>query len=64
MKEQNPVAVFLEKAVKQPEGEKITISQLEYDRLIKDSLMLQALRIAGVDNWEGYHDALDTFLKW
>ncbi len=33
--------------------EMISISKEEYDRLIKDQKLLQALEAAGVDNWEG-----------
>lgn len=36
----------------------VTISRDEYDSLKRDSRMLEALRSAGVDNWEGYDDAL------
>lgn len=39
--------------------ETITISKKEYDSLVKDSEFLQALRAAGVDNWEGYSIAQD-----
>ena len=35
-------------------SETITISKKEYDQLIKDSEFLEALRQAGVDNWDGY----------
>ena len=38
-------------------NESITIDKQEYNRLIKDSLFLEALEGAGVDNWEGYSDA-------
>lgn len=37
----------------------ITISQERYDELIKDSDFLNALRVAGVDNWDGYDFAID-----
>ena len=43
---------------KQPAAQKITISQAEYDQLKQDSLMLEALRAAGVDNWDGYSEAV------
>jgi hypothetical protein len=36
----------------------VTISRAEYDRLKRDSLKLEALIAAGVDNWEGYDDAM------
>lgn len=38
----------------------VTITQEEYDNLLEDSIFLQALSSAGVDNWEGYEDALDA----
>lgn len=37
----------------------ITITKKEYDQLIKDSEFLNALRAAGVDNWNGYSMAYD-----
>lgn len=36
----------------------VTISRAEYDSLKRDSLMLEALEAAGVNNWEGYSDAI------
>jgi len=36
----------------------VTITKLEYDELIEDRKFLNALRMAGVDNWEGYDYAL------
>lgn len=39
--------------------ETITISKKEYDSLIEDSEFLEALRQAGVDNWEGYSYAVE-----
>lgn len=38
--------------------ETVTIPKKEYDELIKDSEFLNALRAAGVDNWDGYSEAL------
>jgi hypothetical protein len=38
--------------------ETVTISKTEYDRLIEDQLILQALYAGGVDNWDGYNDAV------
>lgn len=32
----------------------VTISRDEYDQLIKDQKFLEALRAAGVDNWDGW----------
>lgn len=39
--------------------ENITISKKEYNSLIEDSEFLNALRAAGVDNWDGYSYALE-----
>ena len=39
--------------------ERVTISQDEYDSLKKDSEFLNCLRACGVDNWEGWDDAID-----
>lgn len=38
----------------------ITISRSEYEGLIQSEAKLNALEMAGVDNWEGYSDALAT----
>ena len=35
----------------------VTISKKEYDQLKHDSLFLECLQEAGVDNWEGYYEA-------
>ena len=40
-------------------SENITISQEEYDRLIEADRKLDALKGAGVDNWEGYEFAIE-----
>jgi hypothetical protein len=37
---------------------KILIEDTEYIQLVKDSITLRALEGAGVDNWDGYGDAL------
>ena len=37
----------------------ITISKKEYESLLEDSKKLTALENAGVDNWEGYHYAIE-----
>lgn len=37
----------------------ITVPIKEYDELIEDQKFLDALRAAGVDNWEGYDIAQD-----
>lgn len=38
-------------------AETITISLKEWNDLIDDSNFLNALRAAGVDNWDGYYFA-------
>lgn len=40
---------------------KISITLAEYDQLEKDSLLLNALRNAGVDNWCGWDDAIEEY---
>lgn len=40
------------------EPEMITIKKELYDMLVQDSDLLDALRSCGVDNWEGYGDAM------
>lgn len=37
----------------------VTIPSETYFELLQDQRMLIALRMAGVDNWEGFTDALD-----
>jgi len=39
--------------------ETVTISKEDYDMLIEASNLLRALETCGVDNWEGYEDALE-----
>jgi hypothetical protein len=41
-------------------GETITISRAEYESLKEDSNFLNALYAAGVDNWDGYDEALEN----
>lgn len=41
--------------------EEKTIAQLEFERLKKDSDILDYLRGAGVDNWEGYDLAMESY---
>lgn len=38
----------------------VTITLEEYEQLLKDSEFLQALREYGVDNWDGYDEALNS----
>lgn len=37
----------------------VTITRKEYDELNNDSIFLHYLRAAGVDNWEGYGEAIE-----
>jgi len=37
---------------------KIEIDENEYKQLIEDQKLLRALEEMGVDNWEGYEDAV------
>lgn len=39
----------------------ITISVEEYNELLDDAEFLNALRMAGVDNWDGYDEAIDIY---
>lgn len=41
--------------------ETITVSVSRYNELVDDQNFLIALRGAGVDNWEGYGDAVESF---
>lgn len=41
--------------------ETITIKRSEYDELVADSIFLNALRNAGVDNWEWYDEAVREY---
>jgi len=40
------------------EEKMVTITEKEYKELIEDSNFLRALREVGIDNWEGYSEAL------
>ena len=42
-------------------GETVTILKSEYKELLEGSLWGEALEAAGVDNWQGYDDALEFF---
>lgn len=48
--------------------EMVTIPKKEYDQLLKESLKLSMLEGYGVDNWQGYDDAMseyyDELEKW
>ena len=39
--------------------ETITITKKEYEQLQRDQWLLECLRGAGVDNWEGYDYAIE-----
>lgn len=39
--------------------ETVTIKKSTYDKLVADSEFLTALHACGVDNWEGYDDAVE-----
>lgn len=43
------------------ETEKVTIEKEEYEELLRDQRMLDALKAGGVDNWEWYDDSLEDF---
>ena len=34
-------------------------ARLEWEQLMKDSWFLECLKSAGVDNWDGYEEAID-----
>lgn len=40
--------------------ENVTISKTEYEQLLEDSKILQALYAGGVDNWEGCDESLSS----
>lgn len=42
----------------------VTITRERFDDLNKKEDFLAALEDAGVDNWEGYDIAQDTFEEW
>lgn len=42
------------------EVEMVSITKKEYDDMIEDQQLLQALQSAGVDNWEGYDMARES----
>ena len=39
----------------------VTISVEEYEELIDDAEFLRALRMAGIDNWDGYDEAINIY---
>lgn len=46
------------------EEETITISKKQYDQLMEDSLWLQCLSEAGVDNWSGIDEAWEILSEY
>ena len=45
-------------------NETINITLEEYNKLLKDSNFLEALKCAGVDNWKGYSEAIELLEEW
>lgn len=41
--------------------EMITITREEYDSLLDSQNILDCLQSAGVDNWDGYEEALEGY---
>lgn len=41
--------------------EMVEITKEEYDRLLNDSEKLSCLEACGVDNWQGYDDAMEMY---
>jgi hypothetical protein len=39
--------------------EDYTVEQIQY--MAKEADLMQACRIAGIDNWDGFSDALDIY---
>ncbi len=39
----------------------VELTRKEYDQLVRDSEWLSCLSAAGVDNWEGYDEAIRMF---
>jgi len=42
----------------------VTITEEEYDALLDRDQKLCALEAAGVDNWEGYEEAMNILEEW
>ena len=43
------------------DDKKISISEEEYKTLLNDSIFLNCLQMMGVDNWDGYDDAIEQY---
>ncbi len=41
----------------------VTIYEQDYEELVKDRKLLNALRAAGVDNWQGFDVAIEAMEK-
>ncbi len=46
------------------ETETVTISRAEYEDLLDESALLNCLRNAGVDNWDGWEYALEEYQEY
>lgn len=44
--------------------EYVTITRYEYAALLKSDERLSRLQILGVDNWEGYDEAMEGYRRW
>lgn len=42
----------------------VTITVKEYESLQRDLQWLNAIECAGVDNWEGYEEAMNILEEW
>ena len=45
-------------------AETICVTKSQYESLLEDSKFLEALRQAGVDNWDGYSYAFEIMDGW
>jgi hypothetical protein len=43
------------------DDKKISISEEEYETLLNDSILLNCLQMMGVDNWDGYDEAIEQY---
>lgn len=43
------------------DDKKISISEEEYETLLNDSIFLNCLQMMGVDNWDGYDEAIEQY---
>jgi len=41
----------------------ISITREEFEKLVRDSMLLNCLKNAGVDDWDGYDYAIEEFLN-